>query len=109
MKNNLIILIIILSSPLVLSAQKKQVLNYNKVSGYIFKNYHPDSSALAKYCGIGCVFVKFKVSAQGKIINLSFSGDTDSTKFITDELVSAVNSITQDRELIAFLKISKRE
>jgi hypothetical protein len=90
-----------------LKAQPQEV-NYSKVSDHIFHNYHPDSVALSKFCRIGCLFIKFKIDPQGEVVNLSFSGDADSTTFIIDGLTKAVNSLKQDSELINKLKKSGR-
>lgn len=83
-------------------------LDYSKVSDHIFHSYHPDSTALAKFCRIGCIFIKFKIDPQGEVANLSFSGDVDSTTFITDGLTRAVNSLKQNAELIRNLAQSGR-
>ena len=106
-KSILTIVLILLISSISLSAQKKDS-SYIKVSNYIFRNYHPDSVALSKFCRIGCVFVRFKVSPQGEIANISFSGDADSTQLITDALTKAVNSLKKDTALMNFLKKSDR-
>jgi hypothetical protein len=76
MKSVFITLIMLLSF-ISLKAQPQEV-NYSKVSDHIFRNYHPDSVALAKFCRIGCIFIKFKIDPQGEVVNLSFSGDADS-------------------------------
>lgn len=90
-----------------LKAQPRE-LNYSKVSDHIFHNYHPDSAVLAKFCRIGCIFIKFKIDSHGEVANLSFSGDADSTTFIIDGLTKAVNSLKQDLELINNLNKSGR-
>ena len=90
-----------------LLAQTKE-MNYPEIGDHIFKNYHPDSIALTKFCRIGCIFVKFKVNTQGEIANLSFSGDMDSTEFIKKGLSSAVNSLKQNITLINILRKSGR-
>jgi len=105
--NAFILTVLILLSPLILSAQVKAP-DYPKIGDYIFHNYHPDSVALSKFCRIGCIFIKFKVDPQGEVANLSFSGDADSTTVIIDGLTKAVNSLKQDPELINNLKKSGR-
>ncbi len=90
-----------------LSAQQRD-LNYTKVSDCILLNYHPDSVALSKFCRIGTIFIKFKVNNQRDITNLSFSGDVDSTQFISDALIKAVNALKHNTALISFLKTSNR-
>ena len=108
---SILIIIIILISPIILSAQTKD-LNIDQMGKHLmndlYNNYHPDSVALSKFCKIGCVFVKFKVNEQGEIANLSFSGDVDSTQFIIGALTKSVQSLKQDAELINFLKKSGR-
>jgi len=110
-RNNIILILLLLVSPLILLAQTKD-LNIDQIGKHLmndlYNNYHPDSVALSKFCKIGCVFVKFKVNEQGEIANLSFSGDVDSTQFIIGALTKAVRSLKQDAELINFLKKSGR-
>lgn len=107
MKIKSILTVVLIICSISVSAQEK-ASSYIKVSDYIFHNYHPDSVALSKFCRIGCVFVRFKVSPQGEISNISFSGDADSTQLITDALTIAVNSLKQDTALMNFLKKSDR-
>lgn len=102
-----IFIVLILVSSKVVSAQTK-ASNYAKISGHIINNYYPDSIALAKFCRIGCIFIKFNVNQKGDIANVSFSGDTDSTKFITDALTKSLDFLKQDASLINFLKTSGR-
>jgi hypothetical protein len=106
MKSVFITLITFLSF-ISLKAQPRE-LDYSKISDHIFHNYRPDSAALATFCRIGCIFIKFKIDPRGEVANLSFSGDVDSTTFITDGLTRAVNSLKQDTELINNLRKSGR-
>jgi hypothetical protein len=106
MKYTFFILIMLISTTTLLAQTKEP--DYTKVSDDILLNYHPDSVALAKLCRIGCVFIKFKVNQQGNIVDLSFSGDADSTQLITAALTKSVNSLKQDIALIDFLKKSNR-
>ncbi|MDB5086840.1 MAG: hypothetical protein JWR09_834 [Mucilaginibacter sp.] len=107
MRNNIILILLVLFSPLILSGQIKG-LNYTKIGNYIIHNYRPDSAALSKFCRIGCIFIRFNVNQKGDIANLSFSGDTDSIKFITDALTISLDFLKQDASLINFLKTSGR-
>lgn len=101
------ITLIILLNFISLKAQPPEV-NYSRVSDHISHNYHPDSAMVWKFCRFGSIFVKFNVTPSGDIANLSFGGDADSTKFITDALTIAVNSLKQDTETINLLKRSGR-
>jgi len=106
MKSVFITLIMLLSF-ISMKAQPRE-FDYSKVSDHLSHNYHPDSAALATFCRIGCIFIKFKIDHQGDVANLSFSGDVDSTTFITDGLTRAVNSLKQNAELVNSLRMSGR-
>ncbi|MDB5086839.1 MAG: hypothetical protein JWR09_833 [Mucilaginibacter sp.] len=99
----IILTVLILVSPLILSAQTKD-LNYTKVSDFILHNYHPDSATLSKLCRRACIFIKFKVDEKGLITNLSFS--KDSISFIKEALTKAINALQKDPELMETLKRS---
>ena len=107
MKTNLFLILLLLCS-LNSLAQTKET-NYLKISELIGRNYHPDSIAISKFCRIGCIFVKFKVTPKGDIGDISFSGDVDSNKFITNALLIAVNSLKHDANLVNFIGKSGRE
>ena len=74
------------------------------ISKCIRKNYHPDTPALTTSCREACIFIKFKVNANGKISGLAFSKDT--SQFIIKALRSAVDSLNHDAALMKTLKRS---
>ncbi|MDP9081910.1 MAG: hypothetical protein M3O71_31230 [Bacteroidota bacterium] len=74
------------------------------ISKCIRKNYHPDTPSLTSTCREACIFIKFKVNANGKISGLAFSKDT--SQFIIKALRTAVDSLNRDAALMKTLKHS---
>jgi hypothetical protein len=60
------------------------VLRFEK---FLLENYMPDNGKVKLLCENSCVFAKFKVSLNGKIVNLTFGKNTPSV--ISDALVIA--------------------
>lgn len=64
----------------------------------IDRYYKPDSAAVAKICRLSCVFIRFSVTKNSKIKNLSFSGDT--VAIIRKGLSEAVMLLENDIDLM---------
>ncbi|QJD95858.1 hypothetical protein HH214_08210 [Mucilaginibacter robiniae] len=77
-----------------------------RVASCLAKFYQPDNKALKSLCRRGCIFIKFNISTQGKVVNLVFS--KDSVTIIQDALVHAIHALEQDNILMNTLRKYKK-